>query len=88
MKAKSYSKKRNLVEAQKLYQSILKYFPKNKRAQDGLLALNKLLQNNIKQNLPQKLFNELIQKLNAELNKRQNVYEHPQMIHDYLTMRI
>ena len=36
----------------------------------------------------EKLFNELIQKLNAELNKRQNVYEHPQMIHDYLTMRI
>ena len=32
--------------------------------------------------------NELIQKLNAELNKRQNVYEHPQMIHDYLTLRI
>ena len=36
----------------------------------------------------EKLFNELIQKLNAELNKRQNVYEHPQMIHDYLTMKI
>ncbi len=61
MKAKSYSKKRNLVEAERLYHSILQYFPKNKRAQDGLLALNKLQQNNTKQNLPQKLFNELIQ---------------------------
>ena len=36
----------------------------------------------------EQLFNELVQKLNTELNKRQNVYEHPQMIHDYLRMRI
>ncbi len=60
IKAKSYTKMRNLVEAQRLYHSILKSFPKNKRAQDGLLALKKLNQNNVKQNLPQKFYDELI----------------------------
>ncbi len=41
MKAKSHVKKDEVIEAKKLYKVILA-FPKNLRAQQGLVALNKL----------------------------------------------
>ena len=41
LKAKSHAKKGEVEEAQKLYQAVLNAFPKNKRAQQGLTALNK-----------------------------------------------
>ena len=40
LKAKSHAKKGEIEEAKKLYQSILKAFPKNVRAQQGLARLN------------------------------------------------
>ena len=40
LKAKSHAKKGEVEEAQKLYQAVLQAFPKNKRAQQGLAALN------------------------------------------------
>jgi tetratricopeptide (TPR) repeat protein len=43
LKAKSHAKKGKTAEAQNLYQGILKAFPKNKRAQKGLAALNQSL---------------------------------------------
>ena len=46
MKAKSHLKKNELIEAKKLYQVILHAFPKNLRAHQGLIALNKTRQNN------------------------------------------
>ena len=45
MKARSYVKNNEIEEAQKIYKSILLSFPKNKRAQQELVALNKLFQN-------------------------------------------
>jgi TolA-binding protein len=41
LKAKSHAKKGEVEEAHKLYQAVLEAFPKNKRAQQGLAALNK-----------------------------------------------
>ena len=38
MKARSHAKKGEAQEAQKLYQSVLQAFSKNKRAQQGLAA--------------------------------------------------
>ena len=40
-KAKSHAKKGEIEGAQKLYQAVLQAFPKNKRALQGLAALNK-----------------------------------------------
>ena len=55
MKARSHVKNDNVLEAQELYQAVLKAFPKNIRAQQGLVALNKPKQNNALQNPPQEL---------------------------------
>ena len=60
MKAKSYSKKGDLAEAQKLYETILKNFSNNIRAQQGLASLNKYKQNNVIQNPPQESVNQLV----------------------------
>ena len=60
MKAKSYSKKGDLAEAQKVYETILKNFSNNIRAQQGLASLNKYKQNNIIQNPPQELVSQLV----------------------------
>ena len=57
MKAKSHTKKGELVEAQKLFQSVLIAFPKNTRAQQGLATLNK---NNITQSPPQEAVDQLV----------------------------
>ena len=59
-KAKSYTKKGEIEEAKKLYQSVLQAFPKNGRAQKGLDALNKPKQLNATQSPPQETINQLI----------------------------
>ena len=59
-KAKSYARKGEIEEAQKLYQNVLQAFPKNGRAQKGLDALNKPKQFNSTQNPPQETINQLI----------------------------
>ena len=40
LKAKAHAKKGDVEQAQKLYKMILSAFPKNKRAQQGVAALN------------------------------------------------
>ena len=57
MKAKSHAKKGELVEAQKLYQTILHNFSNNIRARQGLASLNK---NNITQSLSQEAVDQLV----------------------------
>ena len=59
-KAKSYARKGEIEEAQKLYQNVLQAFPKNGRAQKGLDALNKANQLNATQSPPQETINQLI----------------------------
>ena len=59
-KAKSHAKKGKFHEAQELYESVLQAFPKNKRAQQGLAALNKSNQTNATQSPPQETINQLI----------------------------
>ena len=36
----------------------------------------------------EKLFNSLADMLNKELNKRRNVFDHPQILNDYITLKI
>ena len=60
LKAKSHAKKGQVEEAQKLYQAVLQAFPKNKRAQQGLAALNKPKQPAATQGPPQDTINQLI----------------------------
>ena len=43
MKAKSYANKGDIAEAQKLYETILKNFSNNLRAQQGLASLKKYI---------------------------------------------
>ena len=59
-KAKSCAKKGEFEEAQKLYQTVLQAFPKNKRAQKGLAALNKPKQSATTQGPPQDTINQLV----------------------------
>ena len=60
MKARSYSKKNKITEAKKLYKAILKVFPKNIRAIQGLAALSKPELDNTSQNPPQEVVSELV----------------------------
>jgi tetratricopeptide (TPR) repeat protein len=60
LKAKSHTKMGEFEEAQKLYQAVLQAFPKNKRAQKGLAALNKPKQSFATQGPPQNIVNQLI----------------------------
>ena len=60
LKAKSHGKKGEIEEAQKLYQVVLQAFPKNKRAQQGLAALNKPKQPATTQGPPQETINKLV----------------------------
>ena len=59
-KAKSHAKKGKIHEAQRLYEDVLQAFPKNKRAQQGLAALDKPKQPNATQSPPQEAINQLI----------------------------
>ena len=60
MKAKSHAKKGEVLEAQKLYQKVLKAFSQNKRAQRGLAALKKPNQHNTLRSPPQEVVNQLV----------------------------
>ena len=60
MKAKSCAYKGEIIEAQKLYETILKKFSNNLRAQQGLAALKKYNVNKNIQNPPQEVFNRLV----------------------------
>ena len=60
LKAKSHVKKGEFEEAQKLYQVVLQAFHKNKRAQQGLAALNKPKQPATSQGPPQETINKLV----------------------------
>jgi tetratricopeptide (TPR) repeat protein len=60
MKARSYSNKNKVIEAKKLYNVILKTFPKNTRALQGLAALSKPELCNTSQNPPQEEISELV----------------------------
>ena len=60
MKAKSYANKGEIIEAQKLYETILKNFSNNIRAQQGLAALKKYNVNKNTQSPPQEVINQLI----------------------------
>ena len=60
LKAKSYVMKNELTEAKKLYKAILKAFPKNIRAIQGLAALSKPELDNTSQNPPQEAVSELV----------------------------
>ena len=59
-KAKYQAKKGEIEEAQKLYQAVLQAFPQNKRAQQGLAALNKPKQSAATQGPPQDTINQLL----------------------------
>lgn len=60
LKAKSYLKKEEILEAKKLYQSILKAFPKNIRAQQGLTLLKNLNKTNFTKSPSQVEVDQLI----------------------------
>ena len=64
MKAKSYAKKGEVAEAEKIYLSILKNFSKNQRALKGLASLNHVKGKNDSKGLPQEIINELLKLLN------------------------
>ena len=68
LKAKSHTNNGELKEAQKLYQTVLEAFPKNKRAQKGLAALNKPKKSNTYERPPQDKTNQLL-----------NLYNHGQL---------
>ena len=60
IKAKFYTKKKQITEAQKLYEDILIKFPKNIRAHKGLAILNKIIETNITKNPLQKIMSDLV----------------------------
>ena len=60
IKAKSYAKKGKIEEAKNIYELVLKAFPKNKRAQEGLANLAKFNQNFGPQDVPQDKVEQLI----------------------------
>lgn len=60
LKAKYHLKKGELAEANKLYQDVLKVFPKNQRAQKGLAFTNKTKHSIGTQGPSQETINQLI----------------------------
>ena len=60
LKAKAHAKKGDVEQAQKLYKMILSTFPKNKRAQQGVAALNTPKESVFTQGLPHEKTNLLI----------------------------
>ena len=63
--AKSHERNGELDESRKLYQSVLDIFPKNKRAQQGVIALSKPIAIPANQNPPQDIINQLINLYNT-----------------------
>ena len=66
-RAKYYAKMNEFEEAQKLYQTVLQAFPMNKRAQEGLAALNKPKQSATRQEPSQDMFAQLLNHYLANL---------------------
>ena len=64
LRAKSHAKKGEIEEAQKLYQTVLQSFPKNKRAQQGLTALSSPKPTTDVQAPPQETINQLVKLYN------------------------
>lgn len=60
VKAKSHTKKGEIVEAKNLYRAVLKMFPNNKRAQKGLVTLTKVSQPTQRQDPPREIINQLV----------------------------
>jgi hypothetical protein len=60
IKAKTHVKKGEIAEAEKLYHSVLKVFPENRKAKKGLATLNKAEQNFSNKNPPQGVVSELV----------------------------
>lgn len=60
IKAKSHKKKGEIVEAQLLLKAVLLSFPKNKRAQKELIALNRQTRPNVPANLPKQEVDHLL----------------------------
>jgi len=60
MKARSHSKKGEFLKALEIYQGVLKTFPKNIRAQEGLIVLKKSKQHNTTQTPSKETVNKLI----------------------------
>ena len=60
LRAGYHAKKGEIEEAQKLYKDVLKAFPKNKRAQQGLDALNKPKRPNATQSPSHEKINQLV----------------------------
>ena len=60
LNATSHAQKGDIEEAQKVYQIVLQAFPKNKRAQQGLAALNKPKKSTTTQGPPQDTINQLV----------------------------
>ena len=60
LKAKSHTKRGEIVEAQNLYRAVLQAFPTNKRAQKALATLTKLKQSTATQGMPQEIISRLI----------------------------
>ncbi|KAE9631750.1 tetratricopeptide repeat protein [Parasedimentitalea maritima] len=59
-KAKFHAKNGEIEEAKKVYQAVLQAFPRNKRAQQGLVALNKPKQSSATQDPPQDTAKKLL----------------------------
>ena len=59
-KAKSHTKKGEVAEAQALYATILKVFPNNKKAQQGLTALGGGQRSAVEQRPPQAVIDQLM----------------------------
>ena len=60
LKAKSHEKKGEIEEAQKYYKIVLDVFPKNKRAQLGLINLQRSNKNFVTSNPSQDIIKQLI----------------------------
>ena len=80
MKAKSHAKKGEVAEAQKLYETILQKFSNNIRAQQGLAALNRPVQNNVIQHPPQEVVNQLVNLYNQ--GQFATVIKHTEVLKD------
>ena len=58
--AEDHNKRGDFQKAQKLYKEILRVFPQNKKAQQGLAALNSSQISNVSLGPPQAVINQLI----------------------------
>ena len=81
LKAKFYRKNGNIAEAQKMYEAVLKAFPRNKKAQQSISTIKKLYETRNIQNPPQEAINQLTNlynqgQLSAVIEEAQTLAEH------------